>query len=110
MLSHRKQRVAGLVRRQLSELLKKEVHDPRLSLISVTDAFVSSDLRQAKVFYTLLLPEDHNLQEIQEVLNKATGYLRHLLARSTILRYAPDLVFYYDNSIEKADRIRRLLN
>lgn len=107
MPSQRQQRVADLIHRQLAELLKKEVHDPRLALISLTAVSVSPDLKQAKVFYTLL--EEQNPKEVQKAFHKATGYLRHLLAETVILRYVPKLKFAYDETIERADKISLLI-
>ena len=107
MSSQRQQRVADLIHQQLAELFKKKVHDPRLALISLTAVFVLPDLKQAKVFYTLL--EDQNFKEVQKVIDKATGYFQHLLAEATTLRYIPKLQFIYDESIERANKIHCLL-
>ncbi|MFW0079132.1 MAG: 30S ribosome-binding factor RbfA [Coxiella endosymbiont of Haemaphysalis qinghaiensis] len=107
MPSQRQQRVADLIHQQLAQLFKKEVHDPRLTLISLTAVSVSRDLKQAKVFYTLL--EDQNPQMVQKALEKATSYLRYLLAEVTALRYVPKLQFTYDELIERADKISLLL-
>ncbi|AAO90928.1 ribosome-binding factor A [Coxiella burnetii] len=106
-MSQRQQRVADLIHQQLAELLKKEVRDSRLSKISLTAVSISPDLKQAKVFYSLL--ENQNEKEVQKALNKATGYLRHLLAQATVLRYVPKLEFVYDESIERAHRISLLI-
>lgn len=101
------QRVADLIHQQLAKLLKQKVYDPRLTKISVTAVSVSIDLKQAKVFYTLL--EDQNSQKVQKVLDKAMGYLQHLLAEATILRYVPKLQFAYDESVERANKISLLI-
>ena len=106
-MSQRQQRVAYLIHQELAELLKKEVRDSRLSKISLTAASISPDLKQVKVFYSLL--ENQSEKEIQKALNKATGYLRHLLAQATVLRYVPKLEFLYDKSIERAERISLLI-
>lgn len=107
MANQRQQQVGDLIQRQLAELLKKEVHDPRLAFISLTAVSMSPDLKQAKVFYTLF--EERNLQEVQKAFHKATGYLQHLLAEASILRYIPKLRFVYDESIERADKISLLI-
>ena len=101
------QRAADLIHQQLATLIKKEVHDPRLTTISLTAVSISSDLKQAKVFYTLL--EDQNPQKVQKVLDKAIGYLQCLLAKATVLRYVPKLQFAYDESIARADEISLLI-
>ncbi|MFV9989111.1 MAG: 30S ribosome-binding factor RbfA [Coxiella endosymbiont of Dermacentor nuttalli] len=105
--NQRQQKVADLIHQELAKLLKKEVYDPRLTLISLTAASVSHDLKQAKIFYTLL--EDQNLREVQKVLDKATGYLQHLLTEVTVLRYIPKLQFAHDESIERTDKVLLLI-
>ena len=112
MTTQRQQRVADLIHHQLAVLLKKEVHDPRLAKISLTAVSVSPDLKQARIFYTLLLLllESEDRKAIQQALNKATGYLRCLLAKATALRYVPQLQFAYDESLERAERISSLIN
>lgn len=106
--TQRQQRVANLVHHQLAVLLKKEVHDPRLAGISLTAVLVSSDLKEAKIFYTLSENEDR--KAIQKALDKAMGYLRRLLAKATVLRYLPRLQFAYDKSLERAEKILSLIN
>ncbi|WP_267256944.1 ribosome-binding factor A [Coxiella endosymbiont of Ornithodoros maritimus] len=107
-MNQRQQRVTDLIHQQLAELFKKEVRDSRLSKISLTAVSISPDLKQAKVFYSSLL-ENQSEKEVQKALSKATGYLRHLLAQATVLRYVPKLEFVYDESIERADRISLLI-
>ncbi|MBW5802671.1 30S ribosome-binding factor RbfA [Coxiella endosymbiont of Ornithodoros amblus] len=106
-MNQRQQRVAHLIHQQLAELFKKEVRDSRLSKISLTAVSISPDLKQAKVFYSLL--ENQSGKEVQKALSKATGYLRYLLAQATVFRYVPKLEFVYDGSIERADRILLLI-
>ena len=108
MTTQRQQRVADLIHHQLAVLLKKEVHDPRLARISLTAVSVSPDLKQAKIFYTLLESEDR--KAIQKALDKAIGYFRRLLAEATALRYVPQLQFAYDESLERTEKISSLIN
>ena len=106
-MTQRQQRVADLIHQRLADLLKKEVRDPRLSQISLTAVYLSLDLKQAKIFYSLL--DSQYEREVQKALSKAMGYLRYLLAKSTALRYVPKLEFIYDQSIERANRISLLI-
>lgn len=108
MPNQRQQRVAYLIHQQLARLFKKEVYDPRLALISLTAVSVSRDLKRAKIFYTLLKEQNHTV--VQKALKNATSYLRYLLAEVTALRYIPELQFFYDEVIERADEISCLLN
>ena len=106
--STRLQRVADLIHHQLADLLKKEVQDSRLNNVVLTAVIMSPDLKQAKVFYTILETKHRN--KIQQALNKAAGYLRHLLAEATVLRYIPQLQFIYDESVERGSRITTLID
>ncbi|WP_326844783.1 30S ribosome-binding factor RbfA [Coxiella endosymbiont of Amblyomma americanum] len=108
LLNQRQRKVADLIHKKLAGFFKKEVHDPRLFAVVLTAVTVSSDLKRARVFYTFL--EDRNLLEIQKTLNKATNYLRCLLAKVIMLRYVPFLLFCYDTSIERGNQILCLLN
>ena len=107
MPSQRQQRVADLIHQQLAQLFKKEVYDPRLTLISLTAVSVSRDLKRAKIFYTLF--KDQNYKMVEKALEKATSYLRYLLAEATALRYIPELQFFYDELIGRAEKISFLL-
>lgn len=107
-MTQRQQRVADLVHQQLAELFKKKVFDARLSKILLTGVSISSDLKQAKVFYSLL-ENQHGKEKVQKVLHKATGYLRCLLAQATTLRYVPKLEFIYDEIIERVNRLSSLI-
>lgn len=107
-LSKRARRVADLVHQQLALLLKREINDPRLENISFTAVDVSSDLSQAKVFFSTWNADEIN--EAQAALEKAAGYLRSLLAKSTALRFIPNLRFCYDQSIEQGARLSKLID
>ncbi len=106
--SPRKKRVSDLILHQLAELLKREIYDPRLTDISLTAVRLSSDFKQARVFYTVLEQKDRG--GVQAALKKAGGYLRHLLADATDLRYVPQLQFVYDESVERGAKISSLID
>lgn len=107
-VSKRAHRVADLIHHQLAQLLKKEINDPRLEKITLTAVDVSPDLKQAKVFFSLLNVDD--VKETTAVLDKASGYLRCLLAKSTALRHVPHLHFVYDESIEYGAKLSQLID
>lgn len=104
----RARRVADLIQHQLARILLKEINDPRLKDFSLTAVDVSPDLRQATVFYTVLNTD--NLKGVEKALSKVSGYLRHLLADATELRYVPQLRFIYDESIERGSRMSALID
>ena len=106
--SIRPQKVADLIQQALAQLIKKEVHDPRLLGASLTAVRLSPDLKQAIVFFTVL--ENKNYKEAEKTFAKAAGFLRHLLAKNTELRYVPQLRFVYDKSIEHGAKLSSLIN
>jgi ribosome-binding factor A len=108
MPTRRQRRVNALLREALSDLLRREVADPRLEFVTVTDVDTTSDLRQAHVYVTFLgTAEDR--QSGMEALTKATGYLRRQLGQRVYLRYLPELTFHLDTSIEKGLHIDQIL-
>jgi ribosome-binding factor A len=104
----RPQRIGDLIQRELSDLLAREVRDPRIGMVTITSVDVSPDMSHAKVFFTVLDAE--KLPDIQEGLGRAAGFLRSQLARRVKLYSIPELRFQYDESIERADRLSRLID
>ena len=103
----RNERVAGLLRRELASLIWSEIKDPRLGSINLTDVEVSRDLAHAKVYVTKADTESG--QDSTQVLNHAAGFLRRRLGQLIKMRVVPELHFYYDDSLERGDRIDALL-
>lgn len=104
----RAERVARALRREISDVLRKELKDPRIGFVSVTDVELSSDLRQAKV-YCSVLGEPEQKRRALEGLKSATGFVRAEVARRVRLRHAPELVFLLDESIERGVRVVNLM-
>lgn len=105
---HRPQRVADLLQQQLAELLRKESSDPRFAGVTITAVEISKDLAHAKIYITLL--DETKVAETLQALNRAEGFLRHLLADQLDLRITPHLRFYYDASISSGDKLTQLIN
>ena len=104
----RPQKVADLVQRELSELIRLELRDPRVGMLTITSVDVSPDLSHAKVFITLL--DKAKLADTLQGLHRASGYLRSLLARRMKLYTTPELRFVYDESVERGDHLSRLID
>ena len=105
----RPERVAHLMRRELADILRNKLRDPRLSQwVSVTDVEVTEDLSFAKVFVSIL-PEGEERELALELLQGAAGYIRRELAPRLGLRDVPDLRFKLDSSIERGARVEELL-
>lgn len=104
----RADRVSGLIQQELSRLLWREVKDPRLAQVTITAVRLSPDLRHARVlFRTLGGPEQ--LPGVLEGLESARGFLRGELGRHLHLRYAPELAFEHDRSVEWSLQVAQLL-
>ena len=89
------------IRKELSNIIRNEMKDPRIGLItSVTDVEVTTDLKECRVFISVLGDEDVK-KETLNALNKGKGFLRYNLAKKMNLRNTPELTFAEDNSIER---------
>ncbi|AGA34746.1 Ribosome-binding factor A [Thioalkalivibrio nitratireducens DSM 14787] len=106
---HRSERVGDQIQRELAELIRVEVKDPRVGMITLSGVEVSRDLAHAKVFFTQLGGEDKGI-EAQQGLNHAAGYLRHALGTRLRLRSVPTLRFIYDDTPERGARISALID
>ena len=106
----RPERVAHLIQREISELLERELRDPRLQghWVSVTGVDVTDDLSSARVFVSML-EGGPSRQEALAALERASGFLRHALAPRLGLREVPELRFLFDDSIERGSRVEDLL-
>jgi len=102
-------RVAELLRRELSQLIAREVGDRRVKMLSITAVTVSKDLKQATV-YVSSVERGAAADDIEDVLNRAAGYLRRLLARQVHLKTTPKLVFKYDDSIQRGVEMTQLID
>lgn len=106
--SGRPEKLGDLVQRELSDLLRRELRDPRVGMVTITGVDVSPDLSHAKIFFTLL--DQSHLQQASEGLRRAAGFLRSQLARRLKLYTTPELRFVYDESVERGDRLSRLID
>jgi ribosome-binding factor A len=106
--SGRTQKLGDLIQRELSGLLQRELRDPRVGMITITGVDVSPDFSHAKVFYTTLDPG--HVEEASAGLKRASGFLRSQLARRIKLYTTPELRFEYDESVERGDRLSRLID
>lgn len=104
----RSDRIAGLIQRKLAEIIPQEVKDPRLpAFITISGVKVSGDLKHAKVYFTVL---NHDPAETAVVLNAAASFLRTALGRTLTIRSVPLLQFIYDESIEYARKLSKLMD
>ena len=109
-MAHRIQRVNNLLRHEISELLQRQVKDPRLgTFIIVTEVSTSPDLKYAKIFVSCIASEEER-QETLSVLAAASGFFRRELAKRLDLPRIPELNFQWDDSIERGDHLLQLID
>ena len=108
--SGRHSRVGEQIRRELSDILRRELRDPRVGNVSVslTDVEVSADYAHAIVYFSCLDPAQ--VMAATAGLERAAGFLRSQLAKRVKLHATPELRFVYDDSIERGDRLSRLID
>ncbi len=110
-MAHRIERVNSIIRQEISELLQRQVKDPRLgNLVTVTDVSTSPDLRHAKIFISRIGSNEEEKQETLSVLAAAAGFFRNELAKRLRLRRIPELSFQWDDSIERGDHLLQLID
>lgn len=108
-MSIRQERIQEQLVQELSEMIRRDLRDPRLGFVTLTGAEITRDLRHAKVYVSVLGDTEAQAQSIK-ALNSASGLLRGEFARRAHLRVAPDLVFQHDIGIERGQRIFDLLH
>lgn len=101
-------RINSQLQRELSELIRDELTDPRIGKLTVTDVVVAADVRNAKVSVSHL-GSDEELKQAVKALNGAAGRLRHLLVDRMRIRHVPTLHFTADMALREADRVGGLI-
>jgi len=109
MQGRRVDRIEEQLRIELSEIVEREIQDPRVHFVTMTRVKVTPDLGQARVFITVLGSADERKKALQGLRSAAHFVKRSLAKRLHHLRRIPDLIFEYDETIEKDMRLEQLL-
>lgn len=104
----RPQKVGDQIQRELCELLQREVRDPRIGMVTLTGVDMSPDCTHALIHFTCLDPL--RVVAAEEGLAAAAGFLRSQLSRRISLYSTPELRFVYDESVDRGDRLSRLID
>ena len=104
----RSDRVADLLREILADLLRREIRDPRVQTVNLTEVKVTKDLRHATIFFSVL-GDSVGKREAWAGLKSASGFIRSKVAKQLNLRFVPSIEFTYDDTEEEAQRIESLL-
>jgi ribosome-binding factor A len=107
----RRERLASVIEEVVSELLQREIRDPRVgaAMTSVTRVEVSADVRQAKI-YVSVMGDEATRRETMRALERATGFVRSKLGEELTIRHVPAITFQLDRSLEQGDRVLALIN
>ena len=105
----RTRRVGEQIQRELAALIRDEINDPRLGMVSISAVQVSRDLSHAKVHVSVLGNEEQSSESVT-VLNHASGFLRHKLGKLMHIRVIPELRFHLDRSLQEGARLGALIN
>ena len=105
----RADRVSGLIQEVLSDLLKKNIRDPRLEMATITGVKMSRDLKLARIYFAIYGDSEKSEAAVRG-FESARGFIKRSLARRLGLRYMPDLKFFYDESFEYGSHIDLLLD
>jgi ribosome-binding factor A len=104
----RADRVSGLIQEVLSDILKKEIADPRLAMATITGVRMSADLRIASIYFAISGGKD-KVNAATNAFDRAGGFIKKKLARHLELRYMPELRFFHDESFDYGANIEKLL-
>ena len=107
MKTNRTQRIGEQIRRELADLIVRDLRDPRIGLVTISEVDVSPDLAHAKVFFTVI---GAPAAEAADGLNAAAGHLHHVLFKRLQMRTVPQLRFVHDASVEHGFEIDRLID
>lgn len=108
MGSVRVEKIQELIKQETSEIIMRELKDPRIGFVTVTEVDVSSDLRNAKL-YVSILGSDKQIEETWKGLNSSLGFIRREIAHRIRLKFIPDIKFLMDTSLEYSAHIQELL-
>ena len=104
----RKDRVSEQIRRELAELIRSELKDPRVGMISITDVEVTADYAHAKIFFSTLAGSE-SIDAVLTGLQKASGFLRRELGKRISIHMTPQLHFVFDQSLERGADLSKLI-
>jgi ribosome-binding factor A len=104
----RLRRVSELVKREVSEIVRRDVPSGNVGLITVTGAEVASDLKTARVYFSMIGPKS-NRGAAMALLQRQRAHIQHELGERIVLKYLPHLEFVYDDSLERGDRLLQIM-
>jgi ribosome-binding factor A len=101
-------RISHLIKREVADMLRREVKDPRIGMVSITEVTLSKDLRYAHIYYSVI-GEEKAVSDSMVGLERATGFIQRQLGHRLSLRYTPIVDFKFDTSLEQGSRMERII-
>ncbi len=108
MSSRRISRINELIHEEVSDIIQKKIRDPRIGFVTVSDVEVTDDLRYAKIYITVYGDEKAKKQALAG-LASASGFVRKEIGQRISLRYVPEIVFKFDDTLERSSKIENIL-
>jgi len=109
MIPNRKARLQSLILEEISMMLHRDLKDPRLEMVSITEVDISEDLRSAKVYFCLYGNEQQK-SDAKSGFDSASGFIKRELIKRLNIKRVPDLMFIFDKSFDNAQKINKLLS
>jgi ribosome-binding factor A len=104
----RKDRVADLLKREVAQIVQSQLKDPGLGFVTITGAKLSADLKQARIFYSVLGDQDSK-EKTASALKRASGFIQNEIGKKLKLKYTPEVLFQFDGSVEYGAHIEELI-
>jgi len=108
-MSIRTERVAEEIKHKLNTAMSKDLMELHLGLVTISKVVMTADLKLAKVYVTVL-GNNFSVEKCLDKINYRKKHIRYLLGKNLALKFTPELNFYYDDSLDYADKIQKLLN
>ena len=102
----KKDRIEAIIQKEVSSIIQMELKDPKLGFITITD--VTNDLSIAKIYVTFLGKQER-IDAGMKTLERSKGFIRSLLSKRMTIRKVPQLIFLYDESLEKGNKIEKII-
>ncbi|WP_049723466.1 30S ribosome-binding factor RbfA [Gilvimarinus polysaccharolyticus] len=106
----RSDRVGDAIQRYLANMIQQEIRDPRVGMVNINEVKVTRDMAYAKVYVTLVGADEDESRISVGVLNKASGFLRTMLAKELNMRTVPKLQFHYDHTSVRGQELSSLID
>lgn len=101
-------KIAGIIQKEISEIIQFELKDPKIGFVTITDVEVTGDLSQAKIYVSFLGKQERK-DAGMKALDRSKGFMRSALAKRMTIRKVPELIFKEDVSLEKGNKIDRII-